>query len=94
MDKLGKLITDGSSVVSCYYNSIVLGVVVKSVPSGVRLRLYTKSKQHKNRRVSDPNAAGGFRWVSDMVPFTIIRRGSNIVVIDDPDVLMYALRNT
>jgi len=93
-DKLGKLLEINDQVVTHHRNALVIGQVMKMTPKQVRVSVYTKNKHRKAVKILDPTAPKGYTWDHISTPITVLRPARDIIKIDDPDVLFYALQNS
>lgn len=82
-DKIDQDIAVGCSVVTRYFGSIVIGQVVHTTPSKVRVKAYGQKRYKWNRETEDYD-------VSELV---FSRNPDEMVVIESEKVLLYALKN-
>jgi hypothetical protein len=82
-DKIDQDIAAGDSVVTRYFSSLVIGQIVHTTPSKVKVKVHGLKRHKWNRERKDYD-------ISELI---IIRRPEEMVVIDSEKVLLYALKN-
>ena len=82
-DKIEQSVTIGCSVVTRYFSTIVIGLVVHTTPTKVRVKIYGLKRYIWNTVRKD----------YDVKELIINRRPNEMVVIESEKVLLYALKN-